>query len=165
MTDEEILAEALKESEKTGYQQTAVDGSRVSFHLSDPDPDLPKLIREETLDNETLHKAVYLGWVLIKSDLATVDEILGDFGLIHELVHHGDEWVVENGTIAIGPSARTVEDTAKLAEELLARLPDSILSLRDKLNSILLRKDQEPRFINLNVEVTKDGVKLKEIIK
>lgn len=36
---------------------------------------------------KVLHYAVFVGWLAIKSGVATVDDILGDCGLVHELAH------------------------------------------------------------------------------
>lgn len=34
-----------------------------------------------------LHNAIFMGWVALRCRVATVDEILGDGGLVHEIMH------------------------------------------------------------------------------
>ena len=52
-------------------------------------PDYSKLEKEEFIKNlpEILHTACYLGFVALKAQTMTFEEILGDEGIIHELTH------------------------------------------------------------------------------
>ncbi len=48
---------------------------------------LSDLIERKGATPETLHYAIFVGWLAIKSGTASVDDILGDCGLVHELAH------------------------------------------------------------------------------
>ena len=73
------------------------------------------MIREEGLTDDTLHAVCFIGFAALKTEQATVDEVLGDFGLVHEAVH-----------LRLGgphtPAAATVEELADLAESIEGRL-------------------------------------------
>ena len=77
---------------------------------------LPAAIRREPTAPTTMHGAIFLGFAVLKNGLATVDEVLGDYGLVHELAH-----IREFGEGVSGRSA-SVDELADLAERLIRRL-------------------------------------------
>lgn len=78
---------------------------------------LPAAILQDPTGAGTMHGACFLGFALLKAELATVDEILGDYGLVHELAH-----IRELGP-SVTPVAASVEQLAAFAQRLLERLP------------------------------------------
>ena len=89
--------------------------SEFSWDLDDL-PALGRLIRTEPCGKVTMHSACFIGFLLLTSNLATVDEILGDYGLVHELAH-----IQEFGP-SVTPKAASVEELADFADNLIARL-------------------------------------------
>ena len=102
------------------YEQTCLQhGCKRTFSYDTKSlPKLSSLIRKSPTGGGTLHLATHIGHILLDNNLATADEILGDYGLVHELVHFQD----------FGPSvtgcAASIESLAEFADELQARLSD-----------------------------------------
>ena len=72
-------------------------------------------IRENGITNDTLHGACFLGFLALKSNVATVDEILGDYGFVHEMIHlmcFGEEHKI----------TQSVKNMANIADELRDRV-------------------------------------------
>ena len=104
---------------RTGeYSQVSMNtGETGRFDLSlDKLPKLDHLIRTDPTAAHTMHAACFVGFLLLSAGLANVDEILGDYGLVHELAH-----IREFGP-AITENSATIESLAKLAAELSTRL-------------------------------------------
>ena len=77
---------------------------------------LPCRIRNEPLSPTTMHLACFVGFMLLMREVATIDEVLGDYGLVHELAHFR-----EFGP-GCSPHAATVETLACMTEGLVERL-------------------------------------------
>ena len=80
---------------------------------------LPGMIAADATAAETFHAACLVGFVALRLEVATVDEVLGDFGLVHELAHQR-----EFG-LDVGGSALTVDELVRLAEHLVERIRDA----------------------------------------
>ena len=80
-----------------------------------------ELLERDGVTIKTLHHAIFTGWQAIRSGAATVDDILGDCGLVHELVHalHGGE-----GQLTIG---RKFEDLVEMARRIEHAIPGSVI--------------------------------------
>ena len=51
---------------------------------------LADLIETNSFTVEVLHMACFVGFLALKSGVATVEDILGDCGLVHEIAHNMD---------------------------------------------------------------------------
>ena len=117
------------------YRLTSIrtgDGGR-SFPANPPS-DVGAMIRECShellIDGHVWHGACYLVFLALKTGRATIDETVGDYGLLHELAHAG--------SIGLGTSpcaAQTLEDLALLADRLYSRFDD--------LQGLSLQKQRE----------------------
>ena len=81
---------------------------------------LHKRIERDGCTMENLHYACLVGFLALKAGVATVDEILGDYGLVHELVH----WqYIENDDAAILQHAPQTADVVELARRIEQAIP------------------------------------------
>lgn len=100
------------------YRQVPFNGATVSSRFSlrkDEILSVSHMIREKGVTLEVAHAACFLGFVALKTEQATIDEILGDFGLVHEAIH-----IMLGGPKT--PSAASVEELADMAESIAGRL-------------------------------------------
>lgn len=50
-------------------------------------PNIPKMITRRVAWLKVLHASCYMGWHAMRAEVVTPDELLGDGGLIHEIIH------------------------------------------------------------------------------
>lgn len=79
-------------------------------------------IRKDGVTARTMHGACLLGFVALKTERATVDEVLGDYGLVHEMAH-----ILDFGP-SVTPGAASVDDVAAMARQLEHRLAEVPIS-------------------------------------
>ena len=79
-------------------------------------PSLATCIRAAPTGGATLHLAAHISHLLLRHGLADADELLGDYGLLHELAHFHDLGPATTGCAA------TVESLAAMAHILQERL-------------------------------------------
>lgn len=93
------------------------------FPLNPPD-DLGAMIRDAGPNDAAFHAACYLGFLALSLEVASVREVLGDYGLLHELAHGVQKGMGPYCTDTLGGSAAalTVEGLATLADELRGRV-------------------------------------------
>ena len=72
---------------------------------------------------ETLHYAVWLGFLALKAGTVEPDDILGDHGLVHEMVH-----IMQFGTE--DPTTCTLEHLVRMAMKLELAIPGLPLTSR-----------------------------------
>ncbi len=94
------------------YRQTDQGGWRGSFPLRKGELAVAPMLRAKGLTGETMHACCLLGFVALKSGVATIDEVLGDYGLVHEAAH----------ALHIGEPDHTAETVAGLADDLEKRI-------------------------------------------
>ena len=75
-------------------------------------------IQRDGVTTQTLHGACLLGFVALKTEQASVDEVLGDYGLVHEMAH-----ILDFGP-SVTPGAASVDDVVAMAERLERRLAE-----------------------------------------
>lgn len=93
------------------------DGIRRQFSYDVRDlPDLPAMIRKDATGAGTMHAACFVCHLALRFDLATVDEVVGDYGLVHELAH------IRHIGPKVTPEAADAEGCALLAADLIARI-------------------------------------------
>lgn len=81
----EIYASSKKEAEDICRKRNI--GERVlGIHKTK----YPKGYKEPTGHNALIHEACFLGFICIKAGILSVDDILGDTGILHMLIHK--EW-------------------------------------------------------------------------
>ena len=85
---------------------------------------LCELLKRHGVTPMTLHHAVFIGWQALKSGEATPDEILGDCGLVHELVHALQGQSME-GQFAVG---RDFDQIVEMARRIERAIPGSVLA-------------------------------------
>ena len=49
---------------------------------------LADLIETDGFTAEALHMACFVGFLALKSGVASIEDVLGDFGLVHEIAHN-----------------------------------------------------------------------------
>ena len=83
-------------------------GSKTTLPFNAPPKDwcLAKMIEADGFAPHVLHMACFVGFVAIKSGVATVEDILGDCGLVHEIAHNLD---IGEGEPLIATRANLVE--------------------------------------------------------
>ena len=83
---------------------------------------LYKLLERDGATPKTLHHAVFICWQAIRSGAANADDVLGDCGLVHEMVHalqFGEK------SLVIG---RQFSDLVEMARQIEAAIPGSCVS-------------------------------------
>ena len=83
------------------------------------------LLGRDGVTPKTLHHAVFIGWQALKSGAANADDILGDCGLVHEMVHALQGRANEAPPFAIG---RSFEDLVEMAHRIECAIPGSVLN-------------------------------------
>ena len=104
-------------SPKTGKESTFIYDLKIFDGFA-------KKLARDPMDIKTLHGACLLGFLLLKTGKATVEEILGDYGLVHELIHFKDFGRDYADSLHI-PNGATIESLARLTEELVGRLNET----------------------------------------
>ena len=94
------------------YRTFLFDWYRGTFPLRGKDLAVAAMLRRDGVTPETVHSCCLLGFVALKTRVATVDEVLGDFGLVHEAAH----------AMHIGEPDHTAETVAAIAEKLEERI-------------------------------------------
>ena len=94
------------------YNQEDCLGEQVRVMFRRRDLIISPDLRMEGITPKTIHATCFLGFVALKTQVATVDEVLGDFGMIHEAAH----------TIHIGEFDHPVSAVVNIAEDLEKRL-------------------------------------------
>ena len=95
------------------YRQIDRGGWRGRFPLRRSDLiAVAPALRAEGVTGATIHACCLLGFVALKSGVATADEVLGDYGLVHEAAH----------AMHIGEPDHTAETVAALADNLVQRI-------------------------------------------
>ena len=86
-------------------------GGNAWFPLNDP-------------DDLAFHAACYLAFLALSLEVATVSEVLGDYGLLHELAHGVERAIgpTSAGTMGGSPCSLTVGGLARLADNLRGRV-------------------------------------------
>ena len=69
------------------------------------DKPLADLIETEGFTIEALHMACFVGFLALKSEGASIEEVLGDVGLIHEIAHNME---IGEGNTCIASRAEVV---------------------------------------------------------
>ena len=64
---------------------------------------------------ESLHMACFVGFLALKSEVASVEEIMGDVGLVHEIAHNLD---CGEGAACIATRAEVVEMARRIARAI-----------------------------------------------
>lgn len=113
---EETIDELVKA--RGGFEVEAPHDPRPS---SRPPGDscLTELIEAEGFTPATLHMACFVGFLALKAGVASVEQVLGDCGLIHEIAHQmdlgsGDE---------VGTPWATTEDIKVMARRIERAIP------------------------------------------
>ena len=87
---------------------------------------LYKLLERDGVTHKTLHHAVFICWQAIRSGAANADDVLGDCGLVHEMVHalqFGEK------SLVIG---RQFSDLVEIARQIEAAIPGSCVSSKQE---------------------------------
>ena len=90
---------------------------------------LGAMIRDQGFTPEGMHFACYLGYLALSFAAATPEEILGDYGLVHEYAHGlalGHTLTDIEGTVGGSPCSHTVSELANLADDIQARVQEMI---------------------------------------
>ena len=95
-------------------------------------------LRKDGVTPDTLHGACFISFVALQAGLATPEEVLGDYGLVHECAH------VACFGPACSPGAATVEDLARMAEELERRIAS--VPLADIASQFRIGPDEHGRW-------------------
>ncbi len=82
---------------------------------------LHQLLERDGLTLKTLHHAAFIGWQAREKGAAGADDILGDCGLVHEMIHGLDP---DNGSFAIG---REFSDLVEMARRIEGAIPGSVV--------------------------------------
>lgn len=110
-------------------QPTPVLADGMAWFDLDEIPDLGEMIRAGGVTPEALHAACFVGHLVLALDVATPDEVLGDYGLVHEIAHG-----LSFGVAADDPDATMGGSPCSLNREKLAALADD---LTRKLHSVV----------------------------
>ena len=94
------------------YRQAWLDWYRGRFPLHKKELSVAVRLRKEGATPATMHACCFIGFVALKTGVATADEVLGDFGLVHEAAH----------ALHIGEPDHTAETVAAIADVLEGRL-------------------------------------------
>ena len=102
---------------------SALAAGEAWFPLNEPD-DLGRIIREDGPTDKAFHAACYLAFLALSLVVATVSEVLGDYGLLHELAHGVERGAgpYDTGTLGGSPCSLTVQGVARLADNLRGRV-------------------------------------------
>ena len=68
------------------------------------DKSLADIIEAEGFSAQDLHMACFVGFLALKSGVASIEDVLGDVGLIHEIAHN----------LAFGEGVPCIENRAKV---------------------------------------------------
>lgn len=114
-----IYADSLRDAHRVAANRGA--GERIiSGVCRKPTnhPDIPKMIIGRTKWLTVLHASCFMTWHAMRAGVATPDEVLGDGGLVHEIVH------VMNGIRDEFEDAEAQRKRmAELAREIESRIP------------------------------------------
>lgn len=88
-----ILARSLPEAKRLAKlrnigERVCGDGWKTDLSAR---PNRLMFCRSEKKRLDAIHGAIYLGWLAVKSLTATVDEVFGDEGTVHDLLHVLDD--------------------------------------------------------------------------
>ena len=93
-----------------------LSSGKGGFPLTRPVKDIGARIKNEGITIKNLHALTYLAWLGTKTGRATLEETLGDYGIVHEAVH----------TLAFGeqasPCALDIDEIADFAQEITDRI-------------------------------------------
>lgn len=113
------------------------------FDFELPDKALCDVLLEEGCTPSAMHFACFIGFMALRLGVASIDEILGDYGLVHEVAHGiafgqplgdleatlttpGAVKLDADGearlTVGGGPGSHTVAELAALAEDIQCRV-------------------------------------------
>ena len=107
----ETLDEIVK---SRGLKERVVSGVA---HVKPPEtPSLAMRLRHDGPSLKALHQATFIGFLALKSGAATVEQIVGDLGLVHEIAH-----AVE--VDAAMPGTRQNDYLVRIAEIIEAAIP------------------------------------------
>lgn len=87
------------------------------------------MIRHQGFTPEVMHFACYLGYLALAFEVATPEEILGDYGLVHECAHGlsiGRTITDDESTVGGSPCSHTTSELANLADDIQARVQEMI---------------------------------------
>ena len=90
---------------------------------------LGKMIEAQGFTPEGMHYATFVGYLALAFEVATPEEILGDYGLVHEYAHGlalGRPLCDAQGTVGGSPCSHTVSELAKLADDIQGRVEKMI---------------------------------------
>ena len=79
-------------------------------------PNLGSCIRRDLTAPKTLHLAIHVSHLLMIFNLASLNETLGDYGLVHELAH------IQQFGPECEPCAASIDSLAALGKKLQQRL-------------------------------------------
>ena len=94
------------------YRQVSSQGEIRTFSIGTSELSLADHVRRDGVSPETFHHACFISFLAMREGLATLDEILGDYGLIHEMAH-----VMLFGE-KVSPLAASTNDLADLAQRV-----------------------------------------------
>lgn len=91
-------------------------GEDEYYPLSRPPREKPLwfLIERDGVTLKNLHHACFISFLALKSNACSVDVILGDKGLIHEMVHH-----LHTPNEPLNPSKKELAEMARSIEEAI----------------------------------------------
>ena len=116
-------------------QPTEVMASGVAWFDLEMSGRLGAMIERDGFTKDGLHYACYIGYLALALEVATNEEILGDYGLVHEYAHGmlfnfaKPPYGVEKLTIGGSPCSHTKESFIALADDLQGRIQSAIDAL------------------------------------
>lgn len=111
-----------------GQPNEAVAGDLLWFELK-LQGSLGAMIRRDGFTPDGMHYACFLGHLALALEVATADEILGDYGLVHEYAHGlaFDHPLCDvTATVGGSPCSHTVSQLADLADDIQAKVSSAI---------------------------------------
>ena len=99
---------------------------------------LYKLLERDGATHKTLHHAVFICWQAIRSGAANADDVLGDCGLVHEMVHamqFGEKSlvrIIESPFCPLSVIGRQFSDLVEIARQIEAAIPGSCVSSKQE---------------------------------
>ena len=104
--------------------------SGVAWFNAQIGDDLAKMIQLERINTDTAHYATFIGYLALALGVAEPEEILGDYGLVHECMHALAFDPEDDMTLGGSPCSHTRASLAELASDIQQRVKVALQARR-----------------------------------
>ena len=117
-------------------QTTDTIYSGVAWFDAQVGDDLGKMIELERINVHTAHYATFIGYLALALGVAESEEILGDYGMVHECIHALAFDPEDGMTLGGSPCSHTRESLAKLAADIQQRVKVALHARRTAMSDV-----------------------------